>query len=282
MAIQIGLGGWGDHDALYEAGIAAQDKLAYYSRYFPIVEVDSAFYAIQSEERMRRWSAQTPDSFQFLVKAYQGLTGQRRGDDPYFANKQEMFAALRQSVAPLIEEGKLMAVLFQYPPWFDCTQRNVRELREARESMQGIPCALEFRHQSWFTADYHDKTLAFMEREGWIHTVCDEPQVGTGSVPTVLRATDPELTIVRMHGRHAAGWSQASAPNWREVRYLYRYSEQELDEWMANLHTLQQQSRQISVIFNNNSGGDAADNARQLMRMLGQTVYEPPEQLDLF
>jgi uncharacterized protein YecE (DUF72 family) len=47
--IQIGLAGWGDHEALYPAGTNPKDKLAVYSQTFPVVEVDSSFYAIQPE-----------------------------------------------------------------------------------------------------------------------------------------------------------------------------------------------------------------------------------------
>lgn len=37
------------------------------------------------------------------------------------------------------------------------------------------------------------------------------------------------------------------------------------------------------MIFNNNSGGDAASNAREMMKILGMEPAElPPSQLDLF
>jgi uncharacterized protein YecE (DUF72 family) len=150
--------------------------------------------------------------------------------------------------------------------------------------MGNLPLALEFRHQSWFTPANRERTLEFMRQEGWIHIVCDEPQIGQGSVPTVLEPTDPELTIVRMHGRNAAGWSQASAPNWREIRTLYRYSLEELQEWVDMLNQLLSKgTREICMIFNNNSGGDAASNALDMMGLLGQSPRElPPHQIDLF
>jgi uncharacterized protein YecE (DUF72 family) len=81
------------------------------------------------------------------------------------------------------------------------------------------------------------------------------------------------------------------------VRYLYRYSPEELEDWSLKLTELQRQSETIGVIFNNNSGGDAADNAKLLMTMLGQRTPEgrdpleqeavktkepEPEQMDLF
>lgn len=285
--IQIGLAGWGDHDRLYPPGTKPQDKLREYAKRLPVVEVDSSFYALQTPERFRAWSDETPDRFRFVVKAYQVLTGHRRGN-PATADFGEIFGAFRASLAPLAESGKLTAILFQYPPWFDCTKENVRALREAKERMEGLPVALEFRHRSWFEPEYREKTLEFMETGGWIHSVCDEPQAGEKSVPTVLRATHPDVTIVRFHGRNVAGWNAGSAPNWREVRYLYHYDESELTEWAERLRRLEALSREVVVIFNNNSGGHAAGNAADLMRLLGQeppefpAPREEPEQLDLF
>lgn len=281
--IRIGLAGWGDHDDLYPARTPAKDKLAWYAKFFNVVEVDSSFYAVLGEEVYRRWLAETPSDFTFIIKAYQGMTGHSRGKTP-FGGPGEMFQAYLDSIHPVVESGRLKAVMFQFPPWFDCTAEHVRQLRAIRKWMGNLPLALEFRHQSWFTPANRERTLEFMRQEGWIHIVCDEPQIGQGSVPTVLEPTDPELTIVRMHGRNAAGWSQASAPNWREIRTLYRYSLEELQEWVDMLNQLLSKGTQeICMIFNNNSGGDAASNALDMMGLLGQSPRElPPLQIDLF
>ncbi|AJY74589.1 DUF72 domain-containing protein [Paenibacillus beijingensis] len=287
--ITIGLAGWGDHDDLYPTREAAKNKLSVYGQLFGTVEVDSSFYAIQPERNMVKWTGDTPPSFRFVVKAFQGMTGHSRGRIP-FADEAEMYKAFRLSIGPMLEAGKLACALFQYPPWFDCRKEHVDLLRKTKERMEGIPCALEFRHQSWFADGMQERTLSFMRREGWIHSVCDEPQAGEGSVPIVEEATDSSLTLVRMHGRNARGWNAAGSPNWREVRYLYRYNADELAQWVERLRRLEKQSEQVHVIFNNNSGGDAAFNARQMMEMLGQTVPPLPQakkepdaqQLDLF
>jgi len=279
--ILVGLAGWGDHDTLYPPGTAAKDKLKGYGEHFPLVEMDSSFYAVQPPERMARYAEETPDGFQFVVKAYQGITGHLRGK-PYYESDEAMYGAFRESLKPILQAGKLTAALFQYPPWFDCTKDNVRLLRETKKRMEGFPCALEFRHQSWFLPEYREKTLAFMREEGWFHSVCDEPQAGIGSIPIIVQATMPEFTLVRMHGRNIGGWNQGGAPNWREVRYLYDYSLGELQEWKDRIFQLQEQSAKIGVIFNNNSGGHAAGNAKQLMQLFNMPVQDIPRQLDLF
>ncbi len=265
--IYIGVTGWGDHDTLYKHGVTARDKLQEYGAHFPTVEVDTSFYAIQSEKNVVKWVKDTPTEFHFVVKAYQGMTGHQRGDIPY-STKEEMFLAFNQSLDPYIESEKLAMVLFQFPPWFDCTKENVAYLRYCREKMGDIPLALEFRNQTWFYPQYRASTLRFMEEENWIHSICDEPQAGMGSVPTVLTPTNKEKTLVRLHGRNTAAWMKPNGKNWREVRYLYRYNKVELLEWKDNLLKLQMETKDIFVMFNNNSGGDAADNAKQLIELL--------------
>ncbi|WP_077214488.1 DUF72 domain-containing protein [Bacillus dakarensis] len=280
--IYIGLTGWGDHDSLYGPHTTARDKLKDYASYFPTVEVDASFYAVQPLRNSQKWVQDTPDGFQFIVKAYQGMTGHERGEIP-FDSKRDMFQAFKESLTPYSEAGKLAMVLFQFPPWFDCKRENVSYLRWCKEEMGDFPCALEFRNQSWFTPNLIKQTLQFMRDEKWIHSIRDEPQSGEGSVPTVLQSTHSEKVLVRFHGRNVHGWQKRKDVNWREVRYLYRYNEQELRSWIANIKELQKQSQKVYAVFNNNSGGDAADNGRQFIDMLG-IHYDnlAPRQLDLF
>lgn len=278
----IGVTGWGDHDSLYLNSDSRRNKLQEYSGYFPTVEVDSTFYAVQPIRNSEKWVRDTPNSFQFIVKAFQGMTGHERGNIPY-QDKNEMFTAFKDSLKPYIESNKLAMVLFQFPPWFDCRKQNVDYLRWCKAQMEDIPCALEFRHQSWFYPEYKEKTLQFMRDENWIHTICDEPQAGEGSVPIILETTSEEKVLVRFHGRNVHGWQKKNAENWREVRYLYRYNQQELSEWAAHLQKLETICKNVYVVFNNNSGGDAADNAKQLIDILN-IQYEDlsPRQMNLF
>ncbi|MGG1879192.1 DUF72 domain-containing protein [Paenibacillus cisolokensis] len=282
--VHIGLSGWGDHDKLYDEGAKAGDRLGMYARHFPVVEMDNSFYAIPSPEQMGKWCDQTPEGFGFIVKAFQGMTGHDRGKGKsYYPNTKAMFDAFKQSVEVLREKGKLRAVLFQYPPWFQCERKHVEILKRTREWMGDAPLALEFRHQSWFEPGMREKTLAFMQDEGWIHSIVDEPQAGAGSVPTVLEPTREDAVMIRLHGRNMNGWNSGGQENWREVRYLYRYNDEELREWRDHVLKLLKHVRQCWMIFNNNSGGDASDNAKQLLQLLGMdSGPEPLRQLDWF
>lgn len=283
--IYIGLTGWGDHYSLYPPQIKPKDKLPEYSSHFLVVEVDASFYAVQPVRNAQKWVRETPDNFRFVVKAYQGMTGHQRGDENPFESKTEMFQAFIDSLKPYQDANKLAMVLFQFPPWFECHKDNVNYLRFCKKMMGEIPVALEFRNQSWFSDQYRNSTLSFMKEEGWIHSIVDEPQAGDSSIPTVPEVTHEDLTLIRMHGRNVHGWNKPSSAetNWRDVRYLYKYNKAELSEWKNRISELHRHSKDIMVLFNNNSGGDAAGNAKELQEMLG-IRYDglSPKQLGLF
>lgn len=282
--IQIGVCGWGDHD-LYPPGTTSKNQLSIYAGHFPVVEVDSTYHAIQSQERMARWTEDTPASFRFVVKAYRELTGHgRREGAPEYSGK-ELFRMFAESVRPMAKAGKLTAILFQFPPWFDCKKEHVQYIQRCRRELPDYPLAVEFRNRTWFQPALYERTLQFLKGEKLIYTICDEPQAGISSVPIVPAVTHPDQSIIRFHGRNREGWNQSGRSNaqWRDVRYAYRYSSEELEEWVTRVDKIQREARQVTLLFNNNSQGDAVDNARQMAGLLGVSFQGlAPRQLTMF
>lgn len=280
--IQIGLTGWGDHPAIHEQDSMYNNKLAAYASHFPVVELDAAFYSIMSEQQYIKWEKQTPINFSFVVKAFQAFTGHDRKN---YTRKdiKVMFNEFKEGIQPLIYANKLNSVLFQFPPWFKLSKEHINRLKFIREQFDEYNLALEFRNRSWFDDSVRDSTLKFMEEEGWIHSICDEPQAGEGSIPIVPVVTNPKNTLIRFHGRNVMGWNQNGNENWRKVRFLYNYNEEELIEWKNRIKTLKENSENITVLFNNNSGGDAYYNAKSLQQLLN-IQYEDlnPSQINLF
>lgn len=282
MNVNIGLTGWSDHPSLYEGSVRSHEKLQAYASHFPVVEVDTAFYAIQRQAYYEKWVKDTPDSFSFVIKAFQGLTGHDR-EKRSKQEAKELMEAYKESIIPAVEAGKVNALLFQFPPWFDVKKENIQRLRQIREWLEDYPVAIEFRNQSWYRDAYREKTLQFLEEEAFIHTVCDEPQAGEGSVPSVVKATNPEKTLIRLHGRNVHGWNKSGHKDWRAVRFLYNYREDELREWIPAIEQLLEESKSVTMLFNNNSGHDAAPNAKKMMEYLGITYNDlNPRQLGLF
>lgn len=282
--IQIGLTGWGDHPAIYQPASKSNEKLMDYSAHFPVVELDATFYAVQPARNIQKWIDETPDHFRYIVKAYQGITGHHRGELP-FTSLDEMYELFKISIEPLKAAGKLAMILVQFPPWFDCTKENVDQIRYVCEKLNGFDIAIEFRHQSWYSSAFIHKTIAFLKELHVIHSVCDEPQAGLGSIPLVPISTREDKVLFRLHGRNVHGWRNTTGDSeaWRKVRYLYNYNEEEFEEIAAVTNKLAATTDEVFVIFNNNSGKHAAKNAQYFKKKL-KIEYEnlTPKQLGFF
>ncbi|MBC3134231.1 DUF72 domain-containing protein [Staphylococcus warneri] len=281
--INIGLTGWGDHDTLYEDLARKSDKLKTYSSHFPIVELDASYYAIQPERNIKKWINETPERFQFVVKIHQALTLHADFRD-FSETRQELFDAFKEMLAPLQESQKLAMVLVQFPPWFDCSSQNIKYILYVKQQLQDYPMCVEFRHQSWFNDQFKEETLSFLIEHQIIHAVVDEPQVKDASIPLVNRITS-DIAFVRYHGRNVHGWTKKDMTDqeWRDVRYLYNYNKTELLDLAQKVKILEQKAKKVYVVFNNNSGGHAAQNAKTYQNILG-IDYEglAPQQLKLF
>ncbi|HEU4963166.1 MAG TPA: DUF72 domain-containing protein, partial [Bacilli bacterium] len=143
--IAVGTCAWGDHEDFYPRGVKPSDRLAYYARYFPLVEVDSSFYAIPNPRYVERWAASVPDHFTFNMKVFKGMTGHERGLSE--EERLALFPAYRNAIQPMVEAGKLTAILFQQPPWFDLNREHVDYLRRCRDFFHDLTVAVEFRHR---------------------------------------------------------------------------------------------------------------------------------------
>lgn len=281
--IEIGLTGWGDHDTLYEGLERKTDKLKTYASHFPVVELDASYYAIQPERNIFKWINETPKRFQFIVKIHQALTLHADYKD-YAETRNDLFEQFKAMIQPLKVHDKLAMILVQFPPWFDCNVQNIKYILYIKKQLADFPICVEFRHQSWFDDCYKEQTLSFLTEHQIIHSVVDEPQIKEGSIPLVNRITN-EVALVRYHGRNRHGWTKKDMTDqeWRDVRYLYNYNEKELVDLAQKVEILNQKAKKVYVIFNNNSGGHAAQNAKTYQDILG-IDYEglAPQQLKLF
>ncbi len=280
--IYVGVTGWGDHDLLYSTPEERKHKLSTYAGHFPTVEVDSTFYAIQPVKNFEKWDGETPDHFQFVVKVSREMSGHDREPKTPLI---ELFERYRVSVDPLKRAGKLRAVLVQLPPWFDVSKPHLDYLRTLRAELSDYEIAIEFRNPTWFSEAFRDRTLQFLTEQRFINTICDEPQTKESSIPFVPVVTHPDDAVVRLHGRNTSGWLKKpgmTSQEWRHVRCLYRYSEEELQELATSLREIDREAKDVYVYFNNNSAGDAAPNAKRLIEILGIEYELAPRQISLF
>lgn len=282
MKITIGLTTWTEHPALIN-NEQRPVTLNEYAQYLPTVEVDTFFYALPQVTTIQNWLAEVPEAFQFIVKAHRGMTLHERGQEK--GELEQLFNRYRKTVAPLVAAGQLKTVLFQFPPYFDASPQDIEYLRLVRLWMGNLPIAIELRNQTWYRPGTLKSLLAFCRELHFTLVAADEPHGTVTSVPFVLATTNPDLVMMRLHGQNTEGWVN-QGKSWRKTRTLYKYSPAELQAFCDQINQLTPQPKELCVIFNNNSGKDAAPNALQLQKMLDIhfTGLAPrsPEQIDLF
>ena len=282
MKVTMGLTTWTEHPAL----IHNEQRpvcLNEYAQHFPTVEVDTFFYALPQLTTVQNWLSQVPPTFQFIIKANQKMTLHQRHQERGML--EQLFKEYRRVISPLVVSGQLKTILFQFPPYFDATVKDFDYLRLVRTWLGQLPVAVEFRNQTWYKPGIIESVVDFCRELNFTLVAADEPHDIPASVPFFLATTNPDLVMVRLHGRNHQGWAN-QGKEWRKTRTLYRYSTAELKEFQMAIENLSTQPQELTIIFNNNSGQDAAPNALQLQEMMGVTFAglapKSPEQLDLF
>lgn len=282
--VTIGLTTWSEHPALIN-GEQRAVKLSEYAAWLPTVEVDTFFYALPTLATVAKWLSEVPQTFSFVIKAHSTMTLHDRGQSLTSGGLAETFAKYRQSIMPLVGSGQLKTILFQFPPYFDPYIKHIEYLHRVREWLPDLPIALELRNRQWFTAAVLPSLVSYCRDLHFTLVAADEPNVGVPSVPFVVENTNPDLALFRLHGRNKKGWA-TQGPSWRKTRTLYRYSDEELHGLAQLVSRTEKSVKEVCVIFNNNSGKDAAPNALRLKQLLGLhfkgLAKRAPEQLNLF
>jgi len=278
--ILVGTCNWADHTDFYppelEKGARQRDKLTYYARFFPVVEIDTSFYGIPRPQVAQGWVDRTPDGFRFNVKAYKALTRHEREDGTPRPPTREEEHDFLESLKPLRDAGRLVAVHYQFPPWFTRTAPNLDVLAEARGRHPDDTVAVEFRHRSWFDDGAWAQTEELLRELDAVYVGVDAPQLGSATAPPVLAVTSPRLCIARFHGRNWKTWYIKNAKSTAD-RFDYLYPPSQLQEWVPAIEAAAQQGTPVHVLMNNNRGNYAVVNAFDMGALLGVPLPRPPQ-----
>lgn len=266
------------------------DELRYYSEHFDTVEVNTTFYGQPRPDVTREWGKRTPDGFEFSVKLYQKFTHPRMVEQSLKRSMQlpsghdaalEELARpseadldeFKKGVDPLAAQGKLGALLAQFPASFKSGDPERAYLASLLKALQGFPVAVELRHRSW--SDSVADTLDLLNSFGAAWTQIDEPKfrlsIRQNYLPNVRG-----FYYVRLHGRNAAQW-------WRhdksEDRYNYLYSDQELREFSDTADAARRLVKNAYLYTNNHYSAKSVVNAVMLKQQLGEPIEGeyPPE-----
>ena len=298
--VLIGTCSWADASLVKETDwypkktMTAAERLAYYAATFPVVAVDSTYYFPPTPELAAAWVERTPPDFTMNVKAWSLLTGhptfpdslwpdlqaevpaEHRGKRRLYAKHlppsviDEAWHRFRHSLEPLQAAGKLGAVLFRYPRWFGPRDAHRSEIADSVRRLDGIRVCVELRHARWLEGGQCESTLSLLEDIGASFVCVDEPAGFPSSMPPVVAAT-ASLAVVRFDGRNREPWEGATTegrvPSAAE-RFRYRYTPDELEEWVPRIRELAATADEVHVLMNNCWRDDAVVNAAQIADLL--------------
>lgn len=278
--IRVGTAGWSYKDwegVFYPPGMnhRKEHPLEYIARCFDVVEVNTSFYGHIRPELAKLWIRRVaginPD-FRFTAKLHRSFThspaavvGPTSAATITPNDEDERLA--REGLDALASEGKLGALLIQFPFSFKNTSLNREYLEYLLRQFAEYPRVVEVRNSTWDNPG----TLAEFERKNVSFCNVDQPQIGRSLAPTE-HVTAP-VGYVRLHGRNYNEWFDADN---RDDRYNYLYSEGELEEWKDKIERIADKAEVTYVITNNHFEAKAGANALQLKHMLtGRRVKAP-------
>ncbi len=168
MELKIGCTGWsydGWAGIFYPKKLSKSNWLQYYSKIFPITEINSTFYRIPDRTVTKKWKSDTPDSFRFTAKFPSIITHENK-----LKNVKEHVFKFLFSLTPMHE--KILALVLQLPPslTFHEAKPHLEELFSYLPTNFRYP--IEGRHESWFrndALDYlkdHNHCLVWNEVQG--------------------------------------------------------------------------------------------------------------------
>jgi uncharacterized protein YecE (DUF72 family) len=299
--ILIGTSSWADPgfvEEWYPKNLPARERLAWYAERFPIVEVNSSFYAIPERTTVGRWARATPDGFVFDVKLHrllsrhsarlQELPPELRDDAEVNERgrvkltpklEAEMVDELKHALEPLVEAGKVGALLLQLTPAFAPGKHELSELDPLIERLAPHRVAVEFRHRGWVRGDRAERTLAHLSERKAAFVCVDAPREDHVPImPPIDAVTRDDLAYMRLHGRNTEGYLRGKTV---AERFGWRYSDEELEEVAGRVRGLAEQAAEVHVLFNNNRGDDAPTAARRFMVLTGHDPGPPPQEAQL-
>jgi uncharacterized protein YecE (DUF72 family) len=139
--ILIGTSGYAYNDwagTFYPAETKKEDYLRYYAGQFPTVEINQTFYRMPTVGDTSLLLESGGPGLTFAVKAIQTLT---HYIDP--CKWQDEAKTFLKAIEPLVEAGRLEAVLFQFPDTFEYTDENRKYMDRLFRAFEGIPSVAE-------------------------------------------------------------------------------------------------------------------------------------------
>src|SRR5438128_2494252 len=191
--IRIGTAGWSYKDwdgILYPPEVSRKKvhPVEFLARFFDVIEINTSFYGHIRPELGRLWcrkAAAVNPNFVFTAKLHRSFT-----HSPLAVMEPTSAATIKPSDADeaqaregldaLATEGKLGALLIQFPVSYKNTSLNREYLDVLLRQFIEFPRAVEVRHSSWDNPE----TLAYFARQNIAFCNIDQPLIWRSLRPT--------------------------------------------------------------------------------------------------
>ena len=215
MQVRAGTSGFSYKEwkgSFYPEKLKDADMLAHYGTKLGTVEINNTFYRMPKREVVRKWRAQVPEHFRFVLKASGRITHKQRLKD------------VGESVGYLTRASEELGptrgpTLFQLPPFL---RKDTERLKRFLEVLPvGWPAAVEFRHESWHDDDVlaalREANCALVLSHGGKFDPCQEATASFG----YLRLRQPSYTADELDAWEAYIREQA----WTDAYVFFKHED---------------------------------------------------------
>jgi len=280
--VLIGTAGWSYKDwegIVYPAQLKRQQHpVEYLAQYFDLIEINTSFYGHIRPEWGKLWcrkAATVNPRFVFTAKLNKAFTHspiavlQSTSAETIRATAEDESLA-KAGLDSIAAEGRLGALLAQFPVSFKNTNENRDYLETMLQRFREYPLVVEVRHDSWS----NENILSYFAEKGVAFCNIDQPKLGRSLRPT--EHVTSKIGYIRLHGRNYDQWFEHEKS---EDRYNYLYTTKELAGWKSKVENVAKKADVTFVVANNHFQGKAAVNALELKHMITNKPVKAPETL---
>lgn len=248
--IFIGTSGWHYRHwfkVFYPPEIKGYYELTFHAKTFNTVENNSSFYRIASENTYKTWYRMTPENYKFSMKLNKLITHNYR-----LVLNDEVKGKINLILdSTQVLKEKLGAIVIQLPASFRFDLKLLEKFlkfftKEIQKREYQFDIAIEFRNKYWFV----DETYELLEK---YNVAIVNAQ--SSRYPGVRKVT-ASIAYLRLHGP--------------EKLFSSSYSREQLEDWAQYIRKISKKTKKVYVYFNNDFNGYAIDNAKVLMKLLGE------------
>jgi uncharacterized protein YecE (DUF72 family) len=240
-AIHIGTSGWSyQHwkQLYYPLDLSEAKWLEFYAETFKVSEINTSFYHLPKQATTKGWSGRVPKDFKFCPKMSRYLTHMKKLNDPEESMERffDAFMPLKRKTGP---------VLIQLPHMVKFNAAKAENLyRLCKKSYAYYTFAMEVRHESWMT----EESIALMKKYNIAFVISQ-----SGSAFPYAEFVTAQHIYVRFHGPGAL--------------YASKYTTEHLQKFAELFLNWQKQGHSVWAFFNNDIGGHAITNAKELQEL---------------